>query len=147
GNAGSDAEVSRILGIAYFNTGDKERARPHLDNALASGSRDKEVLKLTGYLRFDQGDYKGTVEALSQAEIAGIKEEDLFRCRGLANYNLGKFAEAIIDLEKMKDAGGSLATAEALALSLVEIKKEKEALPYLEKAATLKSTNASVYFE
>src|SRR5690606_22866494 len=67
GNAVIDAEVSRMLGIAYFNTGDKERARPHLDKALASGSRDKELLKLVGYTRFDQGDYKGTVEALSQA--------------------------------------------------------------------------------
>src|SRR5690606_6605432 len=100
-------------------------------------------LRLAGYLRYDKGDHKGAVDALTRAEASGAKEPELYMKRGLSHYKNGTFPSAVSDLEK---AGSeTLEVVEAHGLSLVRTQREKDALPLLEKAATLGSKNADVY--
>src|SRR5690606_10791809 len=144
GDAGNAGDLDRMMGIALYHTGNREKASPYLEKTVASGTTDKEALRLAGYMRYDKGDYPGAVDALTRAETSGAKEPELYLKRGLSHYQTSAFDKAVSDLEKAGTE--SLEAVEAHGISLVKLQREKEALALLEKAVSLGSKNADVHY-
>src|SRR5690606_22759696 len=147
-NEGVDAELWRMLGVSAYLTGKKELAYESLEKWVQTGARNGKALLYLGLLTAERNDSKRTVEYLTWAEKEGEKDVQLYETRGKMFFQDQQFEKCIADLLIAKQHTKlGLTSYEQLALAYLALKKEDDAVDYLETAFQMQSKNQTILFE
>jgi len=129
------------LGLSYTKTGHYDQALEAFDRAERT-YHDQDYFHFhTGLCCFEKGDYRTALERFSKALRLNPAQEDLIRILmyiGTCHNNLGEYEEALVLLERAKEAAGPVKEIyNALGFSYFQLKDYDKAIENLSRAVEI----------
>lgn len=97
---------------------------------------------------YAQNEYdREAIDLLTKAEKSGNKTVDLYEARGRAHFRQKQYEKTVTDVTPVLAAKPNDAAAnEYMGVSLARLQRQGEAVPFLARAAALRSAHPEVYF-
>jgi len=137
------------LGLSYTKTGRYDQALEAFDRAEPT-YHDQDYFHFhTGLCCFEKGDYRMALERFSRAVRLNPQQEDLIRIliyMGTCHNSLGEYEEALVQLERAKEAAGPVKEIyNALGFSYFQLKDYDKAIENLSMAVEIDPYSAIDY--
>jgi tetratricopeptide (TPR) repeat protein len=137
------------LGLSYTKTGRYDQALEAFDRAEPTYYDQDYFHFHTGLCCFEKGDYRMALEKFSKAVRLNPQQEDLIRIliyMGTCHNSLGEYEEALVQLERAKEAAGLVKEIyNALGFSYFQLKDYDKAIENLSMAVEIDPYSAIDY--
>lgn len=138
-NNPADVDAVSNLALAYDFLGEKDKAQAEYEKALANNPNDKDLLFNLARLHYLNGDYDKAVALFEKVIASNPDDHDANLSIGNAYLNMG---DAMRKKMVEKETNNQTVTLEEMdALKNIY----RQAIPYLEKALTMKPDNANAW--
>ena len=139
-----DGSLYYMLGMAYYESGEKGTAIPALLKADDRGFRNVELTTILGTYFFDTAEYEKAADRLTHAIQNGNDDPSLRLMRGRSYYALENYEMAVGDFEKIE--ADTYELAYEYGHSLYQLKNFDKASSLLKKATVLNPNDADAFY-